>query len=330
MFKFMRSKVEKERATKAEEKKRVELLGWEERRQYYREIPGQTFEISKFNFDGKGNTKVLTFDMEDEPTRDMITTRFLDTYGGGVYIVYCHLPFGRMKFATYTLEGEPILPDAKDKKPKDPIDAAIASAISKIPDSELSKIGPAILQNKLGLPTQSTTPPGYLNDPVMNEKLSIARELRSEKRYAEAAQVLTGSIPKNEGELANALKVMDLLDKRYDTRGGHMSEKAQEYDAIGNLIDKAGNAGEKIIGKIMKGKTRDEEDTGNLGYECQCERCGKVVPEDSRSCPHCGLEFVETTPPSPPRNPVEPPPMIEPPKPPEPLGSIPKIGRAHV
>jgi hypothetical protein len=327
---WFKNDVEKERLSRAEERKRLENMDNEELREYLRNIPGQFYTIVKNDFDGRGNPKAIAeeVDKADEPTREKIVARYIDRYGGGDYVVYAYKPVGKIRFASFHVEGDPILPGSPDKKPKDPIEAAVASAIGAIPQADLAKIGPALLQARLGLTPPAPVPPPppqHQIDPILARKISISQNLEAQGKYAEAAAVLSGGKIENGSDFDRRLrgkmedKMMDLVVNGVDN---HKSEKAEEYEAIGTLIDKAGGVVDKVIKRgvsAMKGDTQDDDEDEEP--PCQCAGCGKEVPPDATQCPFCGLKFVEMMdqePPSPPPRPppTAPPPIIEPPAPP--------------
>jgi hypothetical protein len=323
-----KNQAEKDRQARADEKKKIEGMDGEELREYLRNIPSQFYSIVKQDFDGKGNPKAIAeeVDKADEPTKEKIVARYIERYGGGDYIVYAYKPVGRVRFASFHVDGDPVLPNQEDKIKGNPIDKAIASAIGQIPASELAKIGPEVLRSKLGL---ATPPPpqvqGFQMDPVLNEKIAIARELRGQGRFQEAAQALTGNIPQTRNELDSALAILDKLDKRYGDKDKDrfQSEKAQEYAAIGNAVTQVvGGFKEIVVTAVDRftGQTYDG-DNGGQGNRFICGKCGKDLPSrDVESCPHCGAwinppdepeEYEQPAPPPPMPVPTAPPPTVE-------------------
>jgi hypothetical protein len=326
---------EKERQARAEEKKKIEKMDGEELREYLREQPSQFFNIVKLDFDGKGNPKAIAEEVDkgDEPNKEKIVARYMDRYGGGDYVVYAYKPVGKVRFATFHVDGDPVYPGTPDKKAKDPIEAAIANAISAIPQADLAKIGPAILANRLGIPQAppAPVPPVQQTDPILQRRLSMSLDLQAQGKYAEANAILSGARIDTEDGLSKRIrgKLEDrMVDMVTNGGGSQKSEKAEEYEAIGNLIDKSGGVIDRIIKRgasALKGETQDNDDDEEV--RCQCANCGKEVPDNVSSCPFCGFKFVEMqqqAPPAPaPSPPPAPPPAFEPPAPPAPLGAVP-------
>ena len=299
---LFRSKAEKDKAQKKQEKERVKELPHDEKREYLREVPGQLYSITKRDYDGKGNDKLLASEEEEEPTKELIVARYAEIYGGGDYIVNAYKPFGKMRFALHRIEGEPIH-STKDRKPSDPMKRIEAKFIDSISDADIAKIAPVFLQNKLGIQPTMNNQFGYSGygpsmDPLVQEKLAIAQDLRRQGRFPEAIQALTGNVPKNKSEFDDIIVFLEKLDRL----NGFLGKKENEKSEKAQEIESWGKAGKDIAGAIREVATdaidhwheKTSDSIGDMKHKFICGNCKQEIPSaDTAKCPHCGAHLRE-------------------------------------
>lgn len=293
-----KTEAEKKRVTRKDGRLQLEAMDHADRRDILRDAPGQWYEIVKLDWDGRGNNRTICQETEEEPTAERINAKYYDKYGGGDYKIFTFKPHGRMHFRTFSVEGDSILPEKGGRKSADPMKRLVNKTIDNMPPRELEKLGPALLAKELGLsnPNSSFGMHGQPMSVIEQERIYIARDLRAQGKYAEAAQTLTGNVPKSKSEIDVTLAILDKILGINEKLGG--KGKSEEAE----IIEAYGKAGKEIVGGIketaveivgsLTGQVSDDE--SGEGTRFFCGVCKKEMPNDQLAkCPNCGAKFKE-------------------------------------